>query len=164
MIMTKINTLSKLVLICGLTAATLSAGSALAKGDGHTQGHSQARFLLSERAADKLALTEDQQTQLKAIFETQKTQLQALRGANKEARKAIREAYKEKKEVLLSASTFDENAAKELLGERQVKAEQMGLIKLKTQHQIWQVLNAEQREQLEKMQQRKHRKHRKQRA
>lgn len=97
MIMTKINTLSKLVLICGLTAATLSAGSALAKGDGHKQGHSQARFLLSERAADKLALTEDQQTQLKAIFETQKTQLQALRGANKEARKAIREAYKEKK-------------------------------------------------------------------
>ena len=44
MIMTKLNTLSKLVLICGLATATLGAGSVLAKGDGHKQGHSQARF------------------------------------------------------------------------------------------------------------------------
>ena len=153
--MTKVNTLSKLVLICGLTAATLSAGSAFAKGDGHKQGHSQARFLLSERAADKLALTYEQQTQLKAIFTAQKTQVNALRGGNKEARKAMREAQKEKREVLLSAPTFDENAAKELLAVRQIKGEQMGLIKLNTQHQIWQVLNTEQREKLGKMQQRR---------
>ena len=75
MIMTKVNTLSKLVLICGLTAATLSTGSVFAKGDGYKQGHSEARFLLSERAADKLALTQEQQTQLKAIFTAQKAQI-----------------------------------------------------------------------------------------
>ena len=67
--MTKVNTLSKLVLICGLSTATLGAGSVLAKGGMHDrQGHSSARFLLSERGAEKLDLTQDQQTKLKAIF------------------------------------------------------------------------------------------------
>lgn len=151
--MTKINTLSKLVLICGLATATLSAGSVMAKGHGHKGNHSQGHYLLSERAADKLALSNEQQTQLKDIFTAQKAHMHALRGTNKEVRKAMRVAHKEKREVLLSAPTFDENAAKELLAARQVKGEQMGLIKLKTQHQVWQVLNAEQREKLEKMQQ-----------
>ena len=65
--MTKVNTLSKLVLICGLATATLGAGSVLAKGGMHDrQGHSSARFLLSERGAEKLDLTQDQQTKLKA--------------------------------------------------------------------------------------------------
>lgn len=153
--MTKINTLSKLVLICGLATATLSAGSVMAKGHSHKGEHAQVRFLLSERAADKLSLTNEQQTQLKEIYTAQKAQIHALKQANKEARKAMRAAHKEKRDVLFSASTFDENAAKELLANRQVKSEQIGLIKLKTQHQIWQVLNTEQREKLEKMQQRR---------
>ena len=153
--MTKVNTLSKLVLICGLATATLGAGSALAKGGMHDrQGHSSARFLLSERGAEKLDLTQDQQTKLKAIFEAQKTQMKALRGDDKEARKAMREAHKAKMDALLSAATFDENAAKELLAQRHEKGEEMGLIKLKTQHQVWQVLNAEQQEKFAKMQKR----------
>ncbi|MDO6528291.1 Spy/CpxP family protein refolding chaperone, partial [Motilimonas sp. 1_MG-2023] len=87
-----------------------------AKGGMHDkQGHSQARFLLSERGAEKLDLTDEQQTKLKAIFEAQKTQMKALRGGDKEARKAMREAHKAKMDALLSAATFDENAAKELL-------------------------------------------------
>ena len=57
-------------------------------------------------------------------------------------------------ESLLSAATFDENAAKELLAQRHEKGEEMGLIKLKTQHQVWQVLNAEQQEKFAKMQKR----------
>lgn len=155
MIMTKVNTLSKLVLICGLATATLGAGSVLAKGDMHKkQGHSQARFLLSERAADKLNLTDEQQTKLKTIFEAQKTQMKALRGDDKEARKAEREAHKAKMDALLSAATFDENAAKELLNERHEKGIEFGLIKLKTQHQVMQVLNAEQQEKFKKMQKR----------
>ena len=159
--MTKVNTLSKLVLICGLTAATLSAGSAFAKGDGYKQEHSQARFLLSERAADKLALTQGQQTQLKAIFTAQKTQIKALRSQDKNARKAQRQAYKAQMDALLSAPNFDENAAKELLIARQDKKQQLGLIKLKTQHQVMQLLNAEQKEKLAKIQQRMNKKHRK---
>ncbi len=155
MIMTKVNTLSKLVLICGLTVTTLSAGSVFAKGDGHKQGHSQARFLLSERAADKLALTQEQQTQLKAIFIAQKTQIKALRSQNKDARNAQRQAYKAQMDALLSAPNFDENAAKELLTARQDKKQQLGLIKLKTQHQVMQLLNAEQKEKLAKIEQRR---------
>ncbi|MBT2152851.1 Spy/CpxP family protein refolding chaperone [Pseudoalteromonas tetraodonis] len=154
--MTKVNTLSKLVLICGLATATLGASSVLAKGGMHDkQGHSQARFLLSERGADKLSLTDEQQTQLEAIFEAQKTQMKALRGGDKEARKAQREAHKAKMDALLSAPTFDENAAKELLTARQDKKQQLGLIKLKTQHQVMQLLNAEQKEKLAKIQQRR---------
>ena len=165
MIMTKVNTLSKLVLICGLTTATLGAGSVLAKGGMHDrQGHSSARFLLSERGAEKLDLTQDQQTKLKAIFEAQKTQMKALRGDDKEARKAMREAHKAKMDVLLSAATFDENAAKELLSERQSKGEEFALIKLKTQYQVMQLLNAEQKEKFAKIQKRKSKKQRKQKS
>ena len=162
--MTKVNTLSKLVLICGLATATLGASSVLAKGGMHDkQGHSQARFLLSERGADKLSLTDEQQTKLEAIFEAQKTQMKALRGDDKEARKAQRKAQKEKMDALLSAPTFDENAAKELLAARHEKGTEFGLIKLKTQHQVMQVLNAEQQEKFAKMQKRMGKKHRKQR-
>ena len=162
--MTKVNTLSKLVLICGLATATLGAGSVLAKGGMHDkQGHSQARFLLSERGADKLDLTQEQQTKLEAIFEAQKTQMKALRGDDKEDRKAQRKAQKEKMDALLSAPTFDENAAKELLAARHEKGTEFGLIKLKTQHQVMQVLNAEQQEKFAKMQKRMGKKHRKQR-
>lgn len=153
--MTKVNTLSKLVLICGLATATFGATSVMAKGDMHKQGrHSQAHFLLSERGADKLDLTQEQQTKLEAIFAAQKTQMQALKGTDKETRKAQRTAHKAKMESLLSAATFDENAAKELLAQRHEKGEEMGLIKLKTQHQVWQVLNAEQQEKFAKMQKR----------
>ena len=82
--MTKVNTLSKLVLICGLATATFGATSVMAKGDMHKQGrHSQAHFLLSERGADKLDLTQEQQTKLEAIFAAQKTQMQALKGTTK---------------------------------------------------------------------------------
>lgn len=162
--MTKVNTLSKLVLICGLATATLGAGSVLAKGGMHDkQGHSQARFLLSQRGADKLDLTQEQQTKLEAIFEAQKTQMKAVRGDDKEARKAQRKAQKEKMDALLSAPTFDENAAKELLAARHEKGTEFGLIKLKTQHQVMQVLNAEQQEKFAKMQKRMGKKHRKQR-
>jgi len=164
MIMTKLNTLSKLVLICGLATATLGAGSVLAKGDGHKQGHSQARFLLSERSVEKLNLTDEQQTKLKTIFETQKTQMKALKGDEKEERKAMREAHKAKMDALLSAATCDEKAAKEILNERHEKGVEFGLIKLKTQHQVMQVLNAEQKEKFAKMQKRMNKKHRNQKS
>lgn len=151
--MTKTNTLAKLVLICGLTAATFGATSVMAKGDGYHQKHSHARFLLSERGAEKLNLTDDQQTKLKAIFVTQKAQIKALRGAaSKETRKAERELHKAKMEALFAAAKFDENAAIELLDERHAKAQQVSLIKLKGQHQIMQVLNTEQKEKLAQIQ------------
>ena len=90
--------------------------------------------------------------------------MKALRGDDKEARKAMREAHKAKMDVLLSAATFDENAAKELLSERQSKGEEFALIKLKTQHQVMQLLNAEQKEKFAKIQKRKSKKQRKQKS
>jgi protein CpxP len=79
-------------------------------------------------------------------------------------RQAQRQAYKEQMDALLSAPNFDENAAKELLTARQDKKQQLGLIKLKTQHQVMQLLNAEQKEKLAKIQQRMAKKHRKHKA
>ncbi len=154
--MTTVNRFAKLVIICGLTTAALSAGNVMAKGDGHQHqhahqykhGHAQAHFLLSQRGASKLDLSAEQQAKLKTIFATQKAQLHTLRDANKDVRKAQRAIYKAKMNSLLSSSSFDESAAKELLAQRHKKTEQVGLIKLKTQHQVWQVLNAEQREKL----------------
>lgn len=149
--MTISSKVSKLVLICGLATATLGTGAVMAKeGMQHKQGHSvehkQARFLLSERGVKKLDLTEQQQTELKTIFAEQKAQFKALRGTDKDAMKQARAAHKAQMKVLLDMPTFDEAAAKELLAQRQAKGEQFGLINLKTQHQVWQVLNAEQRE------------------
>mgnify|MGYP003707739391 FL=1 len=145
MIMTISKKLSKFVLVCGLAAASVGATSAMAKGDFNRGMNPQARFLLSERGIDKLQLTEDQQTQLKAIFAEQKTQFEALRG-DKDAMKAARGAHKEKMDALLTAKTFDENAALELIKARQDKGEQFAMLKMKSDHAIWQVLNAEQRE------------------
>ncbi|MBQ4832750.1 Spy/CpxP family protein refolding chaperone [Pseudoalteromonas sp. MMG010] len=152
--MTKVNTLSKLVLICGLATAALGAGSVFAKGGMHGKDHSPARFLLSERGAEKLDLTQEQQDKLTVIFNSQKDKLKALKG-DKETRKAERQAHKAKMDALLSGATFDENAAKELLAERQAKGEQFALIRLQTQYEVMQVLNAEQQEKMAKMKKRK---------
>ncbi|MCQ8879584.1 Spy/CpxP family protein refolding chaperone [Pseudoalteromonas shioyasakiensis] len=146
--------LSKLVLICGLATATLGTGVALAKGGmHHGKGMHEARFLLSERGAEKLDLTQEQQTQLKAAFEAQKEQMKAMRG-DKDARKVQREAFKAKMDVLLAKATFDENAAQELLDSREAKAEKFAMQKLKMEHTVWQILNAEQREKYSKMKKR----------
>tara|TARA_B100000446_G_scaffold153346_1_gene148763 strand:+ start:130 stop:663 length:534 start_codon:yes stop_codon:yes gene_type:complete len=145
MIMTISNKLSKFVLVCGLAAASVGTTSATAKGDFNRGMNPQACFLLSERGIDKLQLTEEQQTKLKAIFAEQKTQFEALRG-DKDAMKAARAAHKEKMDVLLSTAKFDENAALELIKARQAKAQQFALLKMKSEHDIWQVLNTEQRE------------------
>ncbi|MEM5552761.1 Spy/CpxP family protein refolding chaperone [Pseudoalteromonas neustonica] len=157
--MTMSAKISKLVLICGLATASLGTTAVMAKEGGHhKQGHSQqkhqARFLLSERGADKLSLTQAQQTQLQTIFDAQKAQFKALRGDDKEAMKKARMAHKEKMKTLLEMPTFDEAAANELLTERQTKGEQFALINLRTQHQVWQVLNAEQREKYSAMKKR----------
>lgn len=149
--MTISSKVSKLVLICGLATATLGTGAVMAKEGmqhkpAHSFEHKQARFLLSERGVKKLDLTEQQQAQLKSIFAEQKAQFKALRGTDKEAMKQARAAHKAQMQALLDMPTFDEAAAKELLAQRQTKGEQFGLINLKTQHQVWQVLNAEQRE------------------
>lgn len=143
--MTISNKLSKFVLVCGLAAASVGTTSATAKGDFNRGMNPQACFLLSERGIDKLQLTEEQQTKLKAIFAEQKTQFEALRG-DKDAMKAARAAHKEKMDVLLSTAKFDENAALELIKARQAKAQQFALLKMKSEHDIWQVLNTEQRE------------------
>lgn len=145
MIMTISNKLSKFVLVCGLAAASVGTTSAMAKGDFNSGMNPQARFLLSERGIDKLQLTEEQQTKLKAIFAEQKTQFEALRG-DKDAMKAVRAAHKEKMDVLLSTAKFDENAALELIKARQAKAQHFALLKMQSEHDIWQVLNTEQRE------------------
>lgn len=151
--------LSKLVLICGLATATLGATNIMAKGGmDHHQGDRQARFLLSERGVEKLALTQAQQTQLKAIFDANKAQREAKRSDAKEDFKAARKAHKEKMTALLSAPNFDENAAQELLDARTAKGDKIAMEKLKTQHQIWQVLNEDQREKLSEMKKRKRKK------
>ena len=151
--------LSKLVLICGLATATLGATAVVAKGGMERHhGDRQARFLLSDRGVEKLALTEAQQVELKAIFDANKAQREANRKDNKQAAKAARQAYKEKMTVLLSTTNFDENAAQELLDARTAKGNEIAMEKLKTQHQIWQVLNTEQREKLSEMKKHKRKK------
>ena len=68
----------------------------------------------------------------------------ALRG-DKDAMKAARAAHKEKMDALLATKELDENAALELIKAPR-KGQQFAMLKMKSDHAIWQVLNAEQRE------------------
>jgi len=67
--------------------------------------------------------------------------------------KASRAAHKEKMDALLATKAFDENAALELIKARQEKGQQFAMLKMKSDHAIWQVLNAEQRESYQKIKQ-----------
>ncbi|WP_394192612.1 Spy/CpxP family protein refolding chaperone [Pseudoalteromonas atlantica] len=146
--------LTKLVLICGLATTALGTGAVMAKGGmHHGKGMPEAGFLLSERGAAKLDLTQQQQAQLKAAFEVQKEQMKAMRG-DKEARTAQRDTFKAQKETLLAKATFDESSAQEIIDLREAKIEKFAMQKLKMEHRVWQILNAEQREKYTKMKKR----------
>lgn len=146
--------LTKLVLICGLATTALGTGAVMAKGGmPHGKGMPEARFLLSERGAAKLDLTQQQQKELKAAFEAQKAQMKAMRG-NKDARAAQRDTFKAQMETLLAKATFDESAAQEIIDLRKAKVEVFAMQKLKMEHTVWQILNVEQREKYTKMKKR----------
>ncbi|TQF72077.1 Spy/CpxP family protein refolding chaperone [Pseudoalteromonas luteoviolacea] len=98
--------------------------------------------LLSAKAVKHLALTDTQQTELKAVFETYKSRLAALKETQPQAKphKAFRE--------IIEAETFDKAQAQILLEEHAPKKQAFILTMLEARHAIHHILTAEQREKI----------------
>lgn len=109
----------------------------------HPRGH----YLLHERVAEKLELTEEQRESIRQLVQDKRAEKTHDRGAWKKHKKAYG--------ALLDAPSFDEHAARELLAEKTERQ----LTHLKFQHQLRQILTEEQRQQLDKRHQRMMSKH-----
>lgn len=126
----------------------LATGTAWAQPPGESrEHHPRGHYLLHERVAGKLDLSDEQRASIRQLVEDHRAEY----APNREARADHKAVYK----ALLDAPEFDEAAARELL---EAKTEQR-LAHLKLQHQIRQVLTDEQRRQLDKMHKRIKRKH-----
>ena len=123
----------------------LATGAVWAQPPGEFREHHQSggHYLLHERVAEKLDLSEAQRESIRQLVEEHR--------AEYASHKDDKAAY----QALLDAPEFDEDAARELID---AKSEQR-LAQLKLQHQIHQLLTKEQRQLLDKMHKRKKRKH-----
>ncbi|WP_105169213.1 Spy/CpxP family protein refolding chaperone [Pseudoalteromonas sp. T1lg23B] len=116
-------------------------------------GHHDKHFLLTEKAAAKLNLTQAQQDKIAQILEQKKTAMKAL--------KTSRVEHKDEFKALMENDYFDEQQAKALIAKRSEAKNEALLAKLKSKHQIRQVLNQEQRDKLAKMKHREMERHHK---
>ncbi|MCF6435317.1 MULTISPECIES: Spy/CpxP family protein refolding chaperone [Pseudoalteromonas] len=136
------STLSTLALTGTLLFASLAQAG---------QGHHDKHFLLTEKAVKKLSLSQDQQDKIAQILEQKKSAMKAL--------KASRAEYKDDFKALMENDYFDEQQAKALIAKSSEAKGEALLAKLKSKHQIRQVLNQEQRDKLQKIAHHKMKKH-----
>ncbi|HEY7885839.1 MAG TPA: periplasmic heavy metal sensor [Cellvibrionaceae bacterium] len=124
------------------TSLTMSA-IAFAEADAEPyQQHDPQHYLLHERVADKLALSDAQREQIQSLISSHREQYPRERGTYREQRKSINE--------LLDAPTFDEAQVRNILTEQSERH----LVALRLQHELRQVLDSDQREKLDTMQKR----------
>ncbi|WP_339897597.1 Spy/CpxP family protein refolding chaperone [uncultured Gilvimarinus sp.] len=138
------------------TLTTILLSSALALSSAAYAGHGPRDMmgpgvLLSERIAERLELTDEQQLQISERIELYRSEYP--KGEGREAFAGHREAMK----ALMEQETFDETAARALLSE----GTERRLVQMKLRHDLAQILTDEQRESLEQMQRRRGEKHRK---
>lgn len=113
-------------------------------GGGGFGGHGQHGFLrMLPRLADKLDLTEDQQTQIQAIVDAGKPEIEALREQAQTARDEFRELY--------PMGSFDEATFRTHFENQAQYHVEMQLIGANMISQAWAVLTPEQQEELEEL-------------
>jgi len=111
-----------------------------------------------ERLTKKLSLTEAQVISIQALVDEKKANRAEKVKPTKEERKAKKLAMKEKFKAMMEASEFDEAAIRTEMAERTKKHTDRQVGKMRMQHDIYQVLNEEQREKFLKMLAKKHKK------
>ena len=99
------------------------------------------------RALDRLDLSEDQKTSIKALFESNRDSMQAEREALRTAREALR--------VQMQSDTFDEAAIRNLAGRVGAVEVELAVARASFHNQVLQLLTGEQRGQLKEMQARR---------
>ncbi|TLU65798.1 periplasmic heavy metal sensor [Thalassotalea litorea] len=133
------NTSVLLVLLSSLAFSSMAFDKSMSKGD---RGGKSQQMTKMFRALD---LTEAQKSEIKTIRESSKQQLHALAPNKDENRKEL--------QAIIRADTFNEDAFMALQQSTQEQKQQAELIKAKTMHQIYHVLDSEQQVKFEKMQQ-----------
>lgn len=137
--------LSQIFLIAGLSAATLFSTASIAKPDAD-----MFRFLQSEKAAKRLALTPNQQAQIAAIATLSNADLSPFKEALKSKKGELK--------AIVHAAQFDEAAFRSLMQGNQTEMLEMAVIRARYTNQVWSVLTPEQQEKLDKMRKHKHKK------
>ncbi|WP_221932906.1 Spy/CpxP family protein refolding chaperone [Thalassotalea sp. PS06] len=136
-----LKTSAVLVLLSSLAFSSMAFDMHKHKGEHGKQGYRMEKML---RALD---LSDAQRAQIKEIRSNSKQQLEALAPEKKEHRQEL--------QAIIKADSFDENAFLALQNETAQKRQQAGLIRAKTMHQIYHVLDADQQAKFEKMQQKR---------
>ncbi|QBY04621.1 periplasmic heavy metal sensor [Thalassotalea sp. HSM 43] len=108
------------------------------------------------RFVEKLDLSEQQRTDIKAIQADAKQRYKALKDEQGES------ASGEQLAELMKQETFDQGKFEQLYDEKSAKKKQVALIRAQSMHQMYQLLNEQQRAELEQMMQ-KHKEKRKMR-
>lgn len=141
----KVKSIVSTLIISGCLLLSVAANA------DHKQGK---HFLLSDRAAAKLSLTDEQRSQISNIVLTHREKIGELKLGDKQ---------RDELKALVQSAQFDEVQATLLIEKMQSKKADIMLEKLKLRHQVWQVLTAEQRDKLAslkgKMKRRKHHSH-----
>lgn len=135
--------LKTILLSAGLVAASLTTSVVMAKP--HHGEFNLYRFLLSEKAQNKLSLSDEQVAKIEAIAKAEKSGLESL----KESHKAARSKFK----AIMEAPEFDELAFKAAFEAGQENRYQAALIKAKSKHQVMHTLEPEQQQQLQDLKQ-----------
>ena len=92
------------------------------------------------------------------LSDDQKTQMKSIRQSAKDEAGELRElltTYKDQVKLLIAAESFDEAAFANLHAEYQANFAQLALLRAKTKHAIFNVLNVEQQEKWQKIMQRR---------
>ena len=135
--------LSQLMLTAMLMTAATSTFVAAAEDTHHSmKGHA------AEKAAQRREGTLRHLLAGIELTETQKQQIKALSAQHRAAAQAAGTASRNQLQQLMAADNFDELSAKQLLQQRQEQKQQRRLQRLKLQHQIMQLLTAEQQDQV----------------
>lgn len=137
--------LSKLIIACSLIAASATSLAVLAHEHGaeRHQGKSRSPEMHMLKG---LELSDSQQQQIQTLVQQQRD--------NTKPRKE-RKAEMAKMQALVQAEQFDEAAVRALLQQIQQQRLENKLAMLKLQHDIRQLLTAEQREELDKQRERR---------
>ncbi len=130
--------LTNLIFIAGISVVSLLSTDLLAR-----PGMSSYHMLLSDRAVEKLNLTEQQQAQIKSVFEQQKQALTQFKADRQQAHQNLK--------AIIQAPSFDEVAFRELTTQNQEVKIETSVIKARGKNQIWNLLTEEQQTKLNKM-------------
>ncbi len=134
---------NKLITILLATGLAVTTGAAFA-GENCQNGGFGKHGGMPMKMYKHLDLTKQQDQQLKEILEKARP--------NKAEHRANRQAHMQARQQLIQSENLDENALNQLAEQTAEQVKQRFIKRVKTQHQIWQILTPEQRQEVIKRQ------------